>query len=230
MTHSSRSGDEPDFTTSSTVSDTAVCDGLDERLPRARSSSLSHGPLGAWSNLIAFTAPAAEKRPSTRRPGRHCLAVRALIGSVRPGVTGVHDIDRRAWQADQVSEERTGHAGRSEWVQADLRCLMCGRVAGQLVGRRPPASTASVASGKPLRFAAFRLAESAAPAVRLTGGEQFSCTTCGGSLISDQVEAFSTYVEVSEEVEERKHRGRPAKPWRRTVVSPAWMLELAIAG
>ena len=45
----------------------------------------------------------------------------------------------------------------------------------------------------------------------------------------DQVEAFSSYVEVVEEVEERTRRGRPAKPWRRTLVSPAWMAELGIA-
>jgi DNA-directed RNA polymerase subunit N (RpoN/RPB10) len=115
-------------------------------------------------------------------------------------------------------------------VQADLRCMMCGRVTGQLVGRLPPVTTASVASGKPPRFAVFRPADSAAPTLHLIGGEQFRCTTCGGNVIMDQLEAFSTYVEVVEEVEARRRRGRPAKPWRRTVVSPAWMLELGIAG
>ena len=28
-------------------------------------------------------------------------------------------------------------AGRKDWVQADLRCLMCGRVIGRLVGPCP---------------------------------------------------------------------------------------------
>ena len=120
--------------------------------------------------------------------------------------------------------------GRKDWVQADLRCLMCGRMTGHLVGRLPPVTPASVASGKQLRFAVFRPADSAAPTLHLIGGEQFRCTTCGGSVIMDQVEAFSTYVEVVEEVEERTSRGRPAKPWRRAVVSPAWILELGIAG
>jgi len=39
------------------------------------------------------------------------------------GVTGVHDTDRCAWQTDRVSEERR-LVGRSDWVQADLQCLI----------------------------------------------------------------------------------------------------------
>ena len=49
-------------------------------------------------------------------------------------------------------------------------------------------------------------------------------------MIMDEVKAFSTYVEVEQEVEERPRRGRPAKPWPRSRVSPAGMLELGIAG
>ena len=145
-------------------------------------------------------------------------------------MTGVHDVDRRAWQTEHVLEERSGLAGRSDWAQVDLRCLMCGRVAGQLVGRMPPPTTAGGASGKPPRFVIFRPADQAAPTMRLVGGEQFRCGTCGGSVIMDQMEAFSAYVDVDEEDEQGPRRGRPAKPWRRTLVSPAWMLELGIAG
>ena len=135
---------------------------------------------------------------------------------------------RRVRQTDCVSEERSGRTGRSDWLQVDLRCLMCGRLVGQLVGRRTPATTAAVAAGKLPPFDVFRPADNTAPTLRLVGGEQFRCGTCGGSVLMDQVEAFSAYVDVDEEVEDGPRRGRPMKPWRRTAVSPEWMRDLVI--
>ena len=168
------------------------------------------------------------------RPGQRAILHRfqELFGQAcEQCVTEVHDGTRRVWQTDRVSEERSGRMGRSDWLQVDLRCLMCGRVAGQLVGRRPPATTAGVAGGKPSQFDVFRPADSAAPTLRLVGGEQFRCGTCGGRVLMDQVEAFTAYVDVDEEVEEGPRRGRPARPWRRsTVVSPEWMRDLVIFG
>jgi DNA-directed RNA polymerase subunit N (RpoN/RPB10) len=122
-------------------------------------------------------------------------------------------------------------AGRKEWVQADVRCLMCGRVLGRLVGPLPPeyAGQRSLV-GRPPTFAAFRPAESSMPAVRLAGGEQFRCSTCGGRAIMDEVETFSTYDEIDEELDKRPRRGRPPKPWRRGTDSPSWIEELGIAG
>jgi hypothetical protein len=117
-------------------------------------------------------------------------------------------------------------AGRKDWVQADLRCLMCGRIIGRLVG--------PLAAGEPPKrtpqFAAFRPADMRVPAVRLLGGEQFRCTTCGGAVIMDEVETFSTYADIDEEHEERPRRGRPPKPWRRTPAPPNWFETLGIAG
>jgi DNA-directed RNA polymerase subunit N (RpoN/RPB10) len=122
-------------------------------------------------------------------------------------------------------------AGRKDWVQADLRCLMCGRVVGRLVGPLPPgdAERHSLA-GRPPQFAAFRPADKGCPAVRLIGGEQFRCNTCGGGVLMDELETFSTYPEVDEELEERPKRGRPPKPWRRPTTEPTWFEELGIAG
>src|SRR4051812_26471317 len=45
--------------------------------------------------------------------------------------------------------------GRKDWVQADLRCLMCGRVLGRLVGPLPADYTGRSMCGRPPRFAAF---------------------------------------------------------------------------
>jgi hypothetical protein len=122
-------------------------------------------------------------------------------------------------------------AGRKDWVQADLRCLMCGRIIGRLVGPLAPGDLVKRSpTGRPPQFEAFRPADTRVPAVRLMGGEQFRCTTCGGAVIMDEVETFSTYTDVDEEQEERPRRGRPPKPWRRTPGPPSWFEALGIAG
>ena len=122
--------------------------------------------------------------------------------------------------------------GRKDWIQADLRCLMCGRVVGRLVGALPTGDAARRAmAGKPPQFAAFRPADASLPAVRLAGREHFRCTTCGGGVIMDELETFSTYADVDDDPEEeRPRRGRPPKPWRRPVDEPNWLEDLGIAG
>src|SRR5690242_14732034 len=87
-------------------------------------------------------------------------------------------------------------AGRKDWVQADLRCLMCGRIIGRLVGPLPAGDPVKRSlAGRLPQFAAFRPADLSTPAVRLIGGEQFRCRTCGGAVIMDELETFSTYSE-----------------------------------
>jgi DNA-directed RNA polymerase subunit N (RpoN/RPB10) len=121
--------------------------------------------------------------------------------------------------------------GRRDWVQADLRCLMCGRVIGRLVGPLPATESERRAlAGRPPQFAAFRPADNSEPAVRLVGREQFRCTTCGGGVIMDELETFSTYEDVIDELDTRPRRGRPPKPWRPSATSPAWLQKLGLAG
>jgi DNA-directed RNA polymerase subunit N (RpoN/RPB10) len=121
-------------------------------------------------------------------------------------------------------------AGRKDWVQADLRCLMCGRVVGRLVGPLPATDALTrLPAGRPPHFAAFRPADTGASAVRLVGGEHFRCTTCGGAVIMDELETFSTYQDLPDDLEDRPRRGRPPKPWRRPATSPDWLDELGIA-
>src|SRR5262245_7135785 len=120
--------------------------------------------------------------------------------------------------------------GRKDGVQADLRCLMCGRVLGRLVAPVSPGLTGrSMAAGVP-RFSAFRPADGITPTVRLSGGEQFRCRTCGGGVIMDELETFSTYEDIDDEAEPRPRRGRPPKPWRRTSASRTWLDDLDVAG
>ena len=121
--------------------------------------------------------------------------------------------------------------GRKDWIQADLRCLMCGRVPGRLVGPlRPDAQGTGLAAGRTAQFAAFRPADASAPAVRLLGSERFRCDTCGGALIMDEPERFSTYEDVDDELEQRPRRGRPPKPWRHARGAPDWLAQLGLAG
>src|SRR6266513_1412989 len=134
---------------------------------------------------------------------------------------GVYVCIARGWVASASRELalkgtlQMALAGRRDWVQADLRCLMCGRVIGRLVGPVPAAKPAigAVARRGP-QFAAFRPADASVPAVRLVGDERFRCTTCGGGVIMDEVERFSTYTEINDDdLEGRPRRGRPPKPW-----------------
>jgi DNA-directed RNA polymerase subunit N (RpoN/RPB10) len=129
-------------------------------------------------------------------------------------------------------KRRMAMAGRKDWVQADLRCLMCGRVIGRLVGPLPvDDGLRSVRVGRLPKFAAFRPTDVSVPTVRLVGGEHFRCSTCGGGVIMDELETFSTYEDIDDEdVEGRPRRGRPPKPWRRPTAEPNWLDELGIAG
>jgi hypothetical protein len=120
-------------------------------------------------------------------------------------------------------------AGRKDWVQADLRCLMCGRSVGRLVGPLPSTQPGQ-RSVRPPAFAAFRPADRSMPAVRLAGGESFRCRICGGGAVLDEVETFSTYDDIDDEPDERPRRGRPPKPWRRTSSPPSWLNDIGLAG
>jgi DNA-directed RNA polymerase subunit N (RpoN/RPB10) len=118
--------------------------------------------------------------------------------------------------------------GRTKWLKADLRCLMCGRAIGYVVGPLRSVRAAGSRADQPLQFTAFRPAESSGPAVPLIGGEQFRCATCGGTVLMDQTETFTTYAEVDEEVE-RPRRGRPPKNRPRSD-NTNWMNEFGIVG
>jgi hypothetical protein len=46
----------------------------------------------------------------------------------------------------------------------------------------------------------------------------------------DELETFSTYSEIDDNLGERPRRGRPPKPWRRTPGEPSWLDAFGIAG
>jgi hypothetical protein len=76
---------------------------------------------------------------------------------------------------------------RQDLVEADLRCLMCGRLIGQLAGlvwrdaRGPRTARSSVS------WTAFRAATPGVPEVTLTGRDRFQCRDCGGLAGMEEV-------------------------------------------
>jgi hypothetical protein len=118
---------------------------------------------------------------------------------------------------------------RRDWVQADVRCLLCGRVLGRLVGPLPAGRTRIGTVGRDVPFAAFCSYERGVPARRLASPRQLRCSTCGGGVLVDDVEIFSTYDDPAPEPRlGRPRRGRPPKPWRQA--PDRRLAELGLAG
>ena len=127
--------------------------------------------------------------------------------------------------------ERDRRPVRHDWVQADLRCMLCGRVLGRLVGALSTGDQGGVTptAWRAEHFSAFRPSDHSLPAVRLTGHERFRCGACGGGAVVDEVETFCTYDDaVEDDDSDRPRRGRPPKPWRRAVDTR--LLDLGLAG
>lgn len=125
--------------------------------------------------------------------------------------------------------------GRKTWLQADLRCMLCGRVLGSLIGQEAATPALSSASGTIAArarhpFSLFRPTDSGIPIIRLRGNETFRCGSCRGAAIADETVTFYTYDDTfdDEAVTDRPRRGRPPKPWRPRVDSR--LSELGLAG
>jgi hypothetical protein len=106
-------------------------------------------------------------------------------------------------------------AERRHWIQADLRCLLCGRNVGRLVGPAPADRAVRLEVKDGLHpFRVFRPADPADPPVRLAGRERFHCHVCGGLAVMEEVERFATFEAVVVDEPEKRRCGRPPKPWR----------------
>jgi hypothetical protein len=178
-----------------------------------------------WTGLHAVPHQAGPQHTAWNRTGSF----------IRIPCMGLGGLSGRDDESHTKSLERTHTmtmSGRKDWIQADLRCLMCGRVPGRLVGPLPTGDAAlkALTSADVHHFAAFRPADTSEPAMRLVGGERFRCNACGGILMMDELERFSTYDDVDEELEQRPRRGRPPKPWRHTGGAPEWLSQLGLAG
>ncbi len=102
---------------------------------------------------------------------------------------------------------------------------------GRLLGMLPSDDPDAVTTADRVRhFSAFRPSDPKEPAVRLNGQPKLSCGVCGGRGFLSDVETFSTYDDEGQDEEQERvgRRGRPPKPWRRTVDTR--LLDLGFAG
>jgi hypothetical protein len=84
---------------------------------------------------------------------------------------------------------------RHDWVRGDVRCLMCARLIGRLLGTRNGATSTGAYTSESLAFFAYRSADRKQPVMSFTPGMRFRCTTCGGAGALDDLDFFSTYDE-----------------------------------
>ena len=69
---------------------------------------------------------------------------------------------------------------RQDLVEADLTCLMCSRLIGQLAGVVSRGAREEPRLVSTLRWSWFRAAGADRPTALFTGRERFRCQECGG--------------------------------------------------
>jgi len=84
---------------------------------------------------------------------------------------------------------------------ADLKCYLCGSVAGSIESEQSPTSQRTVMLRQP----------GAATAVRVQDWRQMRCVRCGGPLYLDESDIVTRRVDDYNWTEERPRRGRPPK-------------------
>jgi hypothetical protein len=157
-----------------------------------------------WSSGKA-RQPIRGRRPTSNiLEGSHFMVM--IEGSGRPSRSSVHGVRRR----------------RRDWVRAEVRCLMCGRLLGRLLGAARPQDNGDRSAGHPVAFLAFRPLDPPGPIVPFAPGLRFRCCLCGGAGALDDIDVFSTYDEAPADADDeegeyernrvRRRPGRPPRP------------------
>ena len=89
---------------------------------------------------------------------------------------------------------------RRDWVRRDVRCLMCGRLVGRLLGIARSHTNGDRSAGQPLAFVAYRAVDPLEPIVPFTPGLRFRCHRCGGAGALDDIDVFSTFDDAPDDV------------------------------
>src|SRR5260221_10579864 len=82
---------------------------------------------------------------------------------------------------------------RHDWVRGDVRCLMCGRLLGRLLGATRSREDGGRTAGYPTAFFAYRPLDPEGRMVPFTRSMRFRCRVCGGAGALDDIDVFSTY-------------------------------------
>jgi hypothetical protein len=98
-------------------------------------------------------------------------------------------------------------------VEADLTCLMCGRLIGQLTGLL----SRGLREERTMRWSSFRAASAGLPTVLFTGRERFRCHECGGAAVMEAISISVTRESVAGDnacpihSDRMRRRGRPPR-------------------
>jgi hypothetical protein len=106
---------------------------------------------------------------------------------------------------------------RQDRVEADLRCLMCSRLIGQLYGLVRRDTDGRGAALAPAHMTEFRPSIAGAPTTPVTGRAQIRCRDCGGIGVVDEIRV--THVVESLQAQDwcpihgegARRRGRPPR-------------------
>ena len=82
---------------------------------------------------------------------------------------------------------------RRDWVRGDVRCLMCGRLLGRLLGTTRTRENGDRTAGRPVAFVAYRPLNPPRRILPFSPELRFRCRSCGGAGALDEVEVVSTY-------------------------------------
>jgi hypothetical protein len=85
---------------------------------------------------------------------------------------------------------------RQDWVRGDVRCLMCGRLMGRLLGTTHARANGDRTAGHPAAFLAYRPLDPLQRIVPYSPSLRFKCRACGGAGALDDIEVLSTYEEL----------------------------------
>jgi len=91
------------------------------------------------------------------------------------------------------SSTKIGSRKRRDWVRGDVRCLMCGRLLGRLLGTTRARENGDRTAGSPTAFLAYRPLDPVDRIVPFWPGLRFRCRVCGGAGALDDVDVLSTY-------------------------------------
>src|SRR5438128_2373966 len=89
---------------------------------------------------------------------------------------------------------------RQDRVEADLRCLMCSRLIGQLYGLVRRDADGRRAALAPAHMTEFRPSIAGAPATPVTGRARFRCPDCGGIGVVEEITV--THVDESRQAQD----------------------------
>jgi hypothetical protein len=115
---------------------------------------------------------------------------------------------------EEATEPKSGRR-RHDWVRGEVRCLLCARLVGRVLGADKRRQSGDRSARHSASFFAYRPADATLPVVAFRPGMRLRCADCGGPGALDDVDYFSTYDEVAaSDIDGEPLRRGPGRPPR----------------